>query len=437
MRIGIRREDKNEYEARVPLIPDHIRQLTQELSVTFIIQPSRIRAFKDDEYRQAGAIVREDLSDCDIILAVKEIPLHFFQHGKKYIFFSHTIKGQHYNMPLLKKMVDLKTTLIDYEKIRDEKDRRLVFFGRFAGIAGMIDSFWALGKRLTAEGNQTVFAGMKQAIDYPDLESIKLHYRELATTLTEKGLPEAVNPLIFGFTGYGNVSRGAQEIFDIFPHIEIRPEKLAEFYEKGDFSKNHLYKVVFKEEHMFRPKTAGAEFDLQKYYQHPEEYESIFEEYLPCLTVLINAIYWDTMYPRLVTKKYLKERYSSGNPLPLKVIGDITCDIGGSIECNVKETDSGQPVYVYDPLTEQIQYGSSGKGPVLLAVDNLPCELPKESSTIFSSVLKEFIPALLKTDFSLDFQSVNLPPELKRATILYHGNFTPDFRYMRDFIKNL
>jgi len=143
------------------------------------------------------------------------------------------------------------------------------------------------------------------------------------------------------------------------------------------------------------------------------------------------------MYPKLVTRKYLKERYESGAGLPLKVIGDITCDIGGSIECNMSETDSGNPVYVYDPIKAEIQYGTAGNGPVVLAVDNLPCELPKESSTVFSTVLKEFIPALLETDFSLDFDKVNLPAELKRATILYKGEFTPDFEYMHEFIKNL
>jgi alpha-aminoadipic semialdehyde synthase len=437
MRIGIRREDKNQWEARVPLTPGHIRELRNRYQIEFLIQPSAIRTFSDDEYRRAGAVVQEDLSECDIVFAVKEIPLNFFLLGKKYVFFSHTIKGQSYNMPRLKRMVDLKTTLIDYEKIVDENGRRLMFFGRFAGIAGMIDSFWALGGRLKNEGFDTVFSQLKQALDYSGLESIKAAYRKQAKTLAQDGFPEALTPLIFGFTGYGNVSRGAQEMFDIFPHIEIQPEELAEFYRKGKFSDKHLYKVVFKEEHLVKPKDSTAKFNLQDYYHHPEKYESKFEQYLSYLSVLINAIYWDTMYPKLVTRRYLKERYESGTGLPLKIIGDITCDIGGSIECNMFETNSGNPVYVYDPIKEEIQYGTKGNGPVVLAVDNLPCELPKESSTVFSTVLKEFIPALLETDFSLDFDNVNLPVELKRATILYNGEFTPDFEYMREFIKNL
>ncbi|HCL00333.1 MAG TPA: hypothetical protein DHW42_09570 [Candidatus Marinimicrobia bacterium] len=437
MQIGIRREDKNQWEARVPLTPGHIRELRNRYRIKFLIQPSAIRTFSDDEYRRAGAIVQEDLSECDIVFAVKEMPIDFFLTGKKYIFFSHTIKGQAYNMPLLKRMVDLKTTLIDYEKITDENGRRLVFFGRFAGIAGMIDSFWALGRRLNDEGSQTIFAELKQALNYPSLEAAKEVFRSQGEKLTKDGLPESLTPIIIGFAGYGNVSKGAQEIFDLFPFIEITPEELSAFYQKGEFSNKHLYKVVFKEEHLVRPKNPGNNFELQDYYHHPEKYESKFEQYLPYLSVLVNAIYWDTMYPKLVTRKYLKERYESGTELPLKVIGDITCDIDGSIECNMSETDSGNPVYVYDPIKEDVQYGTEGNGPVVLAVDNLPCELPKESSTVFSTVLKKFIPDLLKTDFSLGFDKVNLPAELKRATILYNGEFTPDFEYMREFIKNL
>ncbi len=436
MRIGIRREDKNQWEARVPLIPDHIRDLRDRFAIEFFIQPSTIRAFSDEEFKNAGAVVQEDLSNCDIVFAVKEIPVEFFLPGKKYIFFSHTIKGQSYNMPLLKRMVDLNTTLIDYEKIVDDRGRRLVFFGRFAGIAGMIDSFWALGSRLSNEGHHTIFSNLKQALNYPSLEAVKDAYREHGKQLTAEGLQETLSPMIFGFAGYGNVSRGAQEMFDIFPFIEIKPEELELFYKEKKYSRRHLYKVVFKEEHLVQPKDPNYKFDLQDYYHHPEKYESKFEQYLPCLSVLINAIYWNTIYPKLVTRKYLKERYESGAGLPLKVIGDITCDIDGSIECNLTETDSGNPVYVYDPIKEDIKYGTEGNGPVVLAVDNLPCELPKESSAVFSAVLKDFIPELVKTDFTKNFEAVNLPPELKRATILYKGEFTPDYNYIRDFIKN-
>ena len=143
--IGIRREDKNEWERRVPLIPADVDQLAKEHKIEFVVQPSPIRIFKNEEYHSAGATISEDLATCSAVFAVKEIPEELFQEGKTYIFFSHTIKGQEHNMPMLKKMMEKKCQLIDYEKVADDKGRRLIFFGNFAGYAGMIDTLWALG----------------------------------------------------------------------------------------------------------------------------------------------------------------------------------------------------------------------------------------------------------------------------------------------------
>jgi len=151
-KIGIRREDKNRWERRVPLIPKHVKELIESHGIDVTLQPSSIRIFSDEEYLQAGAKIQEDLSACHIIFAVKEIPADFFQPGKTYVFFSHTIKGQKKNMPMLKRMMELGCNLIDYEKVIDEKGRRLIFFGRHAGLAGMIDTLWALERRLTWEG---------------------------------------------------------------------------------------------------------------------------------------------------------------------------------------------------------------------------------------------------------------------------------------------
>jgi len=435
MKIGIRREDKNEWEGRVPLIPEHVKELNQNYGIKFIIQPSNIRAFSEEEYKQVGAIIRKDLSECSIIIAVKEIPEDFFIQNKIYVFFSHTIKGQQYNMPMLKRMMELKDTLIDYERIVDDKGKRLVFFGRFAGIAGMINTFWALGRRLEWEGNKTLFSRLKQTLNYSSLDEVKSNYKEIGEVIINEGLPEDIVPLIVGFAGYGNVSQGAQEIFDIFPYKEIEPKNLKDFIQKGGFSNHLLYKLVFKEEDMVQSIDSSILFGLQDYYHHPEKYASRFEDYLPYLKVLVNAIYWDKMYPKLVTKKYLKTVYEAGKTLPLKVIGDISCDVEGSIECNLATTDSGNPVYVYDPLNQSIRYGIEGNGPVILAVDNLPCELPRESSSFFSNVLKDFIPQLIEVDSSKPFEKVNIHPEIKRATILYKGELTPDYKYLLKYLN--
>lgn len=427
-RVGIRREDKNIWERRTPIIPQHIKEL-KEKGIEFFIQPSKIRVFKDREYADAGAIIQDSLNQCPVIFAIKEIPLDFFKKNKTYVFFSHTVKGQKHNMPMLKKIMDLKSQLIDYEKIVDEKNRRLIFFGRYAGLAGMIDTLWALGQRLNEAGIENPFAEIKQTYTYSSLGEAKKSIKKISEDIKKKGLPESITPLIFGIAGYGNVSKGAQEIIDILPVKEITPDEVVSLQDK-DYSRNHVYKVVFKEEDIVEP--VSGEFELQDYYRHPEKYRSKFDKYLRDLTILVNAIYWDKPYPRLVTKKYLKENYGK---IHLMVIGDIGCDINGAIECNVKITEPDNPVFVYEPLTDKTTDGFKGKGVVVLAVDNLPCELPKESSEDFSSALKKFIPEIAKTDFSVNFDDCNLPPEIKNAVIVYHGKLTPCYSYLEKYLE--
>ena len=197
--IGIRREDKNRWERRVPLIPEHVKEFKEKHGIETIIQPSQIRVYSEDEYTKAGAVVQEDLSNCPTVFAVKEIPIDFFEYGKTYIFFSHTIKGQKYNMPMLKKMMDLKCNLIDYEKIVDERGYRLVFFGRFAGLAGMIDTLWAFGRRLNSKNIDTPFNEIKQTVHYKSLNEIKEHLEKIGKKIQQNGLPESLTPLVIGF----------------------------------------------------------------------------------------------------------------------------------------------------------------------------------------------------------------------------------------------
>jgi len=432
--IGIRREDKNKWERRVPLIPEHVKELIENHSIDVTLQPSSIRIFPDDEFIQAGCKIQEDLSGCPIIFAVKEIPLDFFQPKRTYVFFSHTIKGQKHNMPMLKRILRLGCNLIDYEKVVDEGGRRLIFFGRHAGLAGMIDTLWALGKRLTWEGTPNPFNKIKNAYKYKSLAEAKESISQAGEKIKKDGLPELVTPLIFGITGYGHVSIGAQKMLDLLPCEQISPQEILSLVQQSTFSGNHVYKVVFKEEHLVEPKAAGNRFDLQDYYDHPEKYRSQFENYVPHLTVLVNCIYWDERYPRLVTKKFLKKLFAEDKSPRLKVIGDISCDIEGSIECTVKATQPDNPVYVYNPIREQVTDGNEGKGVVILAVDNLPCEISREASIYFSQVLKPFIPQIAKADFSVNFDECELPASIKNAVIVYHGELTPDYRYMKSYL---
>lgn len=428
--IGIRREDKSKWEARAPLAPDAVRDLITRHGIPVHVQSSPIRAFRDDEYRAAGATVGDDLRACPIIFGVKEIPAALLEPSKTYVFFSHTIKGQSYNMPMLRRLMELGCTLIDYEKIVDERGRRLVFFGRYAGLAGMIDSLWALGQRLKHEGIENPFTQVRRAFEYKNLEHAQREIGALGDQIRRHGLPPAINPFVCGFAGYGHVSGGAQEIYDLLPTREISPAELPMAAPAAA-----CYKVVFREEHMVEPLAGAGRFELQDYYQHPEKYRAAFFPHVPHLTLLVNCIYWEAKYPRLVTCAQLRELFGGPTRPRLRVIGDISCDIAGSIECTVKATDPGDPVFVYEPRTGQVRDGVAGDGPVILAVDILPCELPVDATTYFGSTLEPFIPALVRADLNRPLAESGLPPELLRATIVHKGRLTEPYQYLAKKVR--
>lgn len=438
--LGIRCEDKSRWERRVPLVPAQVERLRAEHGVAVVVQPSENRVFPAVEFAAAGARVDEDLSGCDIVIGVKEIPIASFEPRKPYMFFAHVIKGQPHNMPMLRRMLDLGCTLIDYERVIDADGRRLIAFGRFAGLAGMTDALWALGRRLEWEGIANPFAAIRRTIEYADLGAAKAAIRAVGRQIESDGLPAALPPLVCGFAGYGNVSQGAQEIFDLLPVTSIDPEELETQLEAATDSRR-LYKVVFEEEHLVEPMPGGMGFELQDYYAHPEKYRSRFERFLPHLTLLMNCIYWDARYPRLVTKAYLRNAYGQATPggagsPRLRVIGDLSCDVGGAIEATVRATTPGDPVYVYDPPSERALDGWEGRGPVILAVDILPSELPVESSESFGEVLAPFVPALVAADYEADFESLALPLELKRAVVAHRGELTPEYRYITKHLES-
>jgi len=433
-RIGIRREDKNPWERRVPLIPSHVRDIMAKSPIELWMQPSSIRIFADQEFVLEGAKIEEDISSCSVVFAVKEIPIDFFVPGKTYMFFSHTIKGQAYNMPMLKKMMDLENTLMDYERVMDEKGQRLVFFGTQAGQAGMIDTLWALGQRLKELGKSSPFDELLLAHQYGSLVDARESIKKVGWHIHEIGLDTSHIPLICGFIGYGRVSKGAQEIFDLLPVEEVSPEELEFFFKEGNYASNRVYKVVFKEEHMVKPRSSSQRFKLQEYYDHPEKYQSIFESYIPFLSVLVNCVYWAPQYPHFVTKEYLRKLWKGDSSPRLKVIGDISCDVEGAIECTLYATNPGDPVYVYDPIEMKALDGIQGRGVVVMATDNLPAELPLESSLFFSDALSIFVPAIALADYSGKFEDCDLPYPIKKAVILYRGELTAEYQYMKDFI---
>ena len=431
--IGIRREDKNVWERRSPLTPEQVAELAAEQRLRFVVQPSEIRAFSDSEYHDVGAEVSDDLSGCPVVLGIKEMPESAFLPKRTYVFFSHVIKGQHKNMPMLRRMMELGCSLVDYEKITDDSGRRLVFFGRFAGIAGMVDTLAGLGKRLETLGMQTPFNRVRVAHEYGRVDSAKKAVTEVGRDIAEQGLSDGLSPLVIGVTGYGHVARGAWEILDALGAPEVEPAELPTLAAKAD--RHMIYRVMFREEHMVEPKEAGHGFDLSEYFERPELYRSRFEAHLPYLSALVNCIYWDDRYPRLVTRKWLKQAFAAGSRPRLAAIGDISCDIEGSIEATVKATEPGNPFYVFEPETAAVRDGVAGDGILLMTVDNLPCELPYDSSREFGVALLPFVPAIARTDFSLPLEKLGLPGPIRRGLILHQGRLTPEFAYIEKHLK--
>jgi alpha-aminoadipic semialdehyde synthase len=240
-------------------------------------------------------------------------------------------------------------------------------------------------------------------------------------------------PFVTGFTGYGNVSKGAQELYDLLPSIEIKPDEFTDFLKKGEFSNKVVYKIEFKEEDMYSHPSQN-EFSFDHFLKFSNEYESLMHKYLPNLSMLVNGIYWEDRFPKHVTKKLMKNYYMNNQAQKLKVIGDITCDIEGSVELTVKATPSSNPSYVYEPLSGNVIDGVEGNGPVILAVDKLPAELPRQASKMFGDALLPYVKELASADYSVDFAELNIPKEFKNAIIAHKGKLTPDFQYLSKYL---
>lgn len=433
-KIGIRRENKGPFEKRSPIVPNDVKKLI-ESGVKVFVEKSRDRIIPVEEYEIAGAVSVDNFTgiEADLILGIKEVKPEYLLEEKVYMFFAHVIKGQKYNMEMLKEILKKNITLIDYETIKDDQGKRLIFFGRYAGLAGAIDTLWALGKRLSHEGISTPFGNIRRALEYKDLDEVKNDVKLVGEAIKKDGLPEIISPLTVAFTGYGNVSSGAQEIFDLLPVVSLSPEELLKL-SSADYSRHNIYKTVFREEDLFVRKDPKIKFDLNHYYENPGQYECVFEKYSGEISVLVNGSYWDERYPRTFTSENAKRLWKSGSR-KLKVIGDVSCDIAGGVEITVKTTGPGDPVFVYNPSDGNISDGIEGEGIVVLAVDILPSELPLESSNFFSRVLMKFIPEIAVADFNLPFEDLELPNEIKNAVITHRGRLTPNFLYLQNYLK--
>jgi alpha-aminoadipic semialdehyde synthase len=433
--LGIRLEDKNAWERRVPLTPAAVERLAAEPDLRVQVQRFPRRIFPDQAFAAAGAELVEDPFGADVVLAVKEIPTALLRPGGTYVFFSHTVKGQPHNMPMLRRLMELRCNLIDYERVVDEKGRRLIFFSWFAGAAGAIDTLHAAGQRYASLGVPTPLADVGMAHAYGDLVQAEAALRAVGERIRAEGLSAGEGPFILGITGYGNVSQGTQHVLSWLPVEYVAPEALPTLRARADIPRDRIYVVVFREEHMVEPRAEGAPFVLGEYFAHPERYRSIFVRHVPHLDVMINAIFWTEASPRLLTNAQIASLHASEGGMRLQVVGDISCDLRGSVECLLKATHPDRPCFVYDPVSGVVTDGVGGRGLVMMAVDNLPCEIPAESSRAFSDALEPFMAALLRADFTQPLERVVLPDPIRRAVILHQGELTPEYRYMARFLS--
>jgi len=434
--IGIKKETGHPNEKRVVLTPDHVKKLIDEHNINVIVQSSKKRIFCDDDYKTAGATISDDFSPCKIIFGVKEIPADELIPNKTYMFFSHTIKGQKYNMPMLKKILDNNITLIDYELAKQDNGKRVVFFGAYAGYVGMINALWTFGKRLKWEGIDNPLEELQQTCKYDSLSEVKSIISNIGTKIKKEGLPNQLVPFVIGFTGFGSVSKASQEIIRLLPIVNMPADELASFFRKGKFSNKKVYVVEFKKSDLFMNREKRG-FDSYLFRKYPERFTSKFEKFIPYLSIMVNGIYWEPQFPRLVTLSYMKQSYEF-NPNPrLRVIADISCDIEGSIELTTKATSSENPVYVFEPLSEDIKDGVEGFGPIILAQDKLPIELPRESSQSFGNALLPYIPQLALADYTKPRLELDIPKVFKKAVLTHQGELAKRYHHLHAYVDEI
>ena len=398
MKIGIVREGKVPIDRRVALNPMQAGQLSEQFKgVEVVCQPSAIRCYPDGEYEKNGVKLSEDLSDCDVLLGVKEVPIPDLIADKTYFFFSHTIKKQPYNRELLRTILEKKITLIDYETLVNEENQRIIAFGRYAGIVGAYNGIWTYGKRYN-------LFNLRRASDCLDLDDLKLEFAKAK-------LPK----IKIVITGGGRVAKGAMEVLFGMGVRKVSP---------ADFLNNRYDGPVFtqlssRDYHLHED---GNSFERGEFYDHPEAYKGDFLKYARKADMLIASAYWNPRAPVLFTVEEILQ-----NDFNIKVIADITCDIEGSIPSTKQPGTIDDPVYDYNPTEDKVEPAFNDEGNItVMAVDNLPCELPRNASTDFGKMLMDnVLPSLIESD-DRDI--------IKKATIAQGGQLTERYSYLQDYV---
>jgi len=397
IKIGLIREGKNPPDKRVPFTPLQAEEIEQRFqNVKVICQESSIRCFKDDEYRALDIEVRPDVSDCDILMGIKEVPVESLLVNKFYLFFSHTMKKQPHNKKLLQEVLKKNIRLLDYEALKDTQGNRLVAFGRFAGIVGAYNGLWTYGKRFN-------LYSVRRAFECFDINDLKLEIRKVK-------LP----PVKIVLTGAGRVAKGAMETLDT---AGIRKVNILDFL-THNFNEPVYVQLSSSDYHTRR---GGGHFNREEFHQHPERYDSHFSKFMKVADMLLSGHFWNPKAPRLFTRQdMLMPDFKT------KVVTDITCDIDGSVPSTKRASTIVDPIYDYDPQTDSVHDAlSNEKFITVMAVDNLPCELPRSASEEFG---RDLIDRILKPLLADDPEGI-----IKRATITHNGKLTETFNYLEDY----
>ena len=396
-KVGILRETKTPPDRRVAVTPLLAIEMKEKFqNVVLKVQESDLRCFSDKEYNDSGINVYEDISDCDILIGVKEVDIPALIEGKAYLFFSHTAKKQPYNRELLQEIIRKKITLIDYEYLTDENNIRLVAFGHWAGIVGAYNGLLAWGKRYNS-------FDLKPAHKCHDMS-------EMLSELNKVDLP-AIKILV---TGGGRVTYGALEALAPLNLRDVSPEEfLTETYDEPVICR-------IDPDHYVRRKD-GRTFDLQHFFDHPAEYKSTFRPYTKVTDLLILCHFWDPASPVFMTKEDMRS-----DDFNIKVIADVSCDLNGPVPSTIRVSTISDPFYGYNPLTDKESEPFDKESITVMAVDNLPGELPRDSSEEFGKTLvQKVFPSLLGKD------SKGI---IERATIAKDGRLTKKFAYLQNYL---
>lgn len=394
--LSIIKEGKTPPDARVAFTPLQCKQLIKE-GWQIKVQSCSHRCYSDAEYKNQGVPVVDDVSDADILLGIKEVPPYQLIEGKTYFFFSHTIKKQAHNQKLLKTGLGKHITLIDYEVLTDDQGERLIAFGRFAGIVGAHNALYTFYKR-------TGTVDMPRMFSFQHYTDAKDYYKKIQTPAIKIVL-----------TGKGRVANGAADVLKDMGFVKIEPlDFITKNYDFGVFAQIDCNDYVIKKD-----KTS---FDKSEYYSHPDRFDMDFMKYLSVADIFINGIYWDKQSPAFFELSDLNSK-----EFHTRVIADITCDIApeSSVPVTIRASTITDPVFGYDLIKMQECKPYTADSIDIMAIDNLPNELPRDASESFGEkFISSILPELLKERSKI----------LEKATIVKAGNLTPGFTYLTDYV---